>query len=256
MTFPVQAKKENILYCWLNDDDVRECGNYVSPLYSQNGFWKCRRGGECEYVDPAPTAEELAIIKQEKKEDNKRQEQQKSDDALLALFSRERDIENRRNALLDSINGQIQPIQSILEGLRGNLEDLKESYNRSKDNQDVSENQVNTIKRNINSIEKRIIDTEDTLQNKLDEKIETNIKYDIYLQRYLEINLRRMQRKASSSPAKLQIYQEQIDEIKQSIDSTLQEYTKMLKERKNNPSLSEDKKTLIQEKIERVLQQF
>ncbi|HHB92088.1 MAG TPA: hypothetical protein ENK59_02600 [Thioploca sp.] len=254
MLFPVQAK-ENILYCWLNDDEVRECGNYVSPLYSQKGFWKCRRS-ECEYIDPAPTAEELAIIKQEKEEERKRKAQQKRDDALLALFSRERDIENRRTALLSSIAGQIQPIQSILEGLRGNLEDLKDSYNRSKDNQDVSESQVNAIKININSVKKRIIDTEDTLQNKLDEQTEINIEYDTYLQRFLEINLRRIRREASSSPTKLQIYQERIDEVKQRIDSTLQEYTRLLQERKDNPSLSQEQKNLIQEKIDKVLQQF
>ena len=256
MAFPVQAKKDNILYCWLNDDEVRECGNYVSPLYSQKGFWKCRRGGECEYVNPAPTADELAAIKQEKEEERKHQEQQESDDALLGLFSRERDIENRRTALLSSIDGQIQPIQSILEGLRGNLEDLKESYNRSKDNQDVSESQVNTIRRNIDSVKKRIIDTEDTLRNKLDEKIEINIEYDTYLQRFLEITLRRMQRNASVSPTKLQIYQEKIDEINQRINSVLQGYIEILQERKDDPSLSQNKKTIIQEKIGKVLQQF
>ena len=174
----------------------------------------------------------------------------------MALFSRERDIENRRIALLNSIDGQIQPIQSILEGLRGNLEDLKESYNRSKDNQDVSESQVNTIRRNIDSVKKRIIDTEDTLRNKLDEKIEINIAYDTYLQRFLEITLRRMQRNASVSPTKLQIYQEKIDEINQRINSVLQGYIEILQERKDDPSLSQNKKTIIQEKIGKVLQQF
>ncbi len=256
IVFPVQAKNESFLYCWLNDDEVRECGNYVSPLYSQNGFWKCRRGGECEYINPAPTAEELAEIKVKKAEERKQQEQQDSDEALLALFSRELDVENRRIALLQSIAGQIQPIQTILEGLKGNLEDLKESYERSKDNQDVSDSQVNAIKRNIDSVKKRIVDTEDTLQNKLDEQTEINVEYDVYLQRFLEITLRRMRQNPSSSQGKMAIYQEKIDEVNLRINNTLQEYIGILQERKNNPSLSELQQTVIEDRINKVLQRF
>jgi len=256
MVLPVQAKKESFLYCWLNDDEVRECGNYVSPIYSQKGFWKCRRGGECEYIDPAPTAEELAEIKVKKEEERKLKEQQERDDALLALFSRELDIENRRTALLQSIAGQIQPIQTILEGLKGNLEDLKESYERSKDNQEVSESQVNTIKRNIDSVKKRILDTEDTLQNKLDEQTEINIEYDAYLQRFLEITLRRMKLNPSTSPGKFAIYQEKIDEVSIRISNTLQEYIGILQTRKSNPSLSQVQQTVIEDRITKVLQRF
>ncbi|MCK5877542.1 MAG: hypothetical protein KAG43_07900 [Candidatus Marithrix sp.] len=257
MVFSVQASSQKYLYCWLNQDEVRECGNYVPLPYSQEGFWKCRKGsGECEYVNPAPTEEELAVIELKKEEKRKFEEQEKRDNALLALFSRERDIENRRTALLNSIGGQIQPIQSILEGLKGNLEDLKESYERSKDNKDVSESQVNAITRNVDSVKKRIIDTEDTLQNKLDEQTEINMEYDTYLQRFLEIKLRQLQREPSISASKLAIYQEKIDEVILRISSTLQGYVEILQERKDNPSLSEGKIFAIQEKIDKVVGRF
>ncbi|MDM8567987.1 hypothetical protein QUF50_00435 [Thiotrichales bacterium HSG1] len=257
MAFSVQAKKEKFLYCWLNQDEVRECGNYVPVPYSQQGFWKCRRGSsECEFVNPAPTEEELAEIELKKEKKRKQKEQKERDDALLALFSREMDIENRRTALLNSIGGQIQPIQTILEGLRGNLEDLKESYERSKDNQDVSDSQVDAIKRNIDGVKKRIIDTEDTLQNKHDERTEINMEYDIYLQRFLEIELRRLQQEPYTSASKLAIYQEKVDEVINRISSDLQGYVKVLQERKDNPVLSDDQKVVIQEKIDRILKQF
>ncbi|MDM8567745.1 hypothetical protein QUF74_19125 [Candidatus Halobeggiatoa sp. HSG11] len=256
MAFSVQAKRD-IYYCWLNDDEVRECGNYIPALPSQKGFWKCKRGSsECEYVNPAPTAEELAEIELKKEKERKLKEQEESDEALLALFSRERDIENRRTALLSSIGGQIQPIQTILEGLKGNLEDLKESYERSKNNQDVSQSQVNAIRRNIDSVKKRIIDTEDTLQNKLDEQIEINMEYDTYLQRFLEIQLRRFKREPSISTSKLAIYQEKIDEVILRITTTLQGYIEVLQERKNSPSLSDAQKITIQEKIDKISQRF
>jgi hypothetical protein len=242
------------LYCWLNDDEVRECGNYVSPIYSQKGFWKCRRGGECEYINPAPTAEELEELKLKRKEERKIEEQQAKDEALLALFSREMDIKNRRTALLNSIDGQIQPIHTILEGLKGNLEDLKESYERSKDNPDVSKSQVNAIKRNVDSVEKRIIDTEDTLQNKIYEKIEINMEYDTYLQRFLEIQLRRL--KLNLSPSQIAIYQEKIDEVNLGISDTLREYIVILQDNRDAPTLSPVQQTLIQNKIDKVLERF
>ncbi|MBE9562218.1 MAG: hypothetical protein IMF12_05070, partial [Proteobacteria bacterium] len=234
ITFSVSVQAQaTYLYCWLNNDEVRECANYVPAPYSQKGFWKCRKGsGEWEYIDPAPTEEELAVIELKKEEKRKNEKQVERDKALLALFSRERDIEDRRTALLSSIGGQIQPIQTILEGLKGNLEDLKESYERSKDNQDVSESQVNAIKRNIDSVKKRIVDTEDTLQNKLDEQIEINMEYDTYLQRFLEIEVRRLQSVPSTSPSKIAIYKEKIDEVILRINTTLDGYVKMLQERK------------------------
>lgn len=215
-SLPVVANSD--YFCWNNDDDIRECGNYVPPQYSQKGFWKREKSGTWKFVKPAPTAEEIAEMERQKEQERQREEQRKKDEALLGLFSTEKDIENTRTGILNSIAAQIQPTEAILEGLKGNLEDLQESYERSKNNSAVSDSQLNAIQTNINGIKKRIKDTEGTLQDKLNEQIKTNLKYDAYLQRFLEIRLER--RKNKLSQHRLEALQEKINEVKERILET------------------------------------
>ncbi len=177
-------------YCWKNNADIRECGDSIPPQYSQGGFERCE-GGSCEYVSPAPTQEEIAEIQRQKELEIERKQQEKKDQALLAFFSSENDIEEARSALLNTIQGQIQSIQTILDGLKANLHDLEKSYELSKKNSDVSEQQLSAIQRNIDSIKKRIEDTQETLQSKQDEKNKINSEYDAYKQHFLDIQRRR-----------------------------------------------------------------
>jgi archaellum component FlaC len=185
----LQAGK-NWHYCWDNEEGVRECGDYIPSQYSQKGFFRCRIGSECEYVKPAPTPEEIAEIARKKEEERKRKLQEKKDRALLALFATEDDIENARKAVLETINGQIQSLQTIINGLKGNLENLKKSYEFSKKNPDVSKEQLSSIQRNIASVKKRLQKNEETLQDKRHEKDGTNKKYDKYLQQFRNIQRR------------------------------------------------------------------
>jgi DNA-binding FrmR family transcriptional regulator len=178
-------------FCWKNNAGVKECGNSVPPQYSQNGFEICKIGGACEYVPPAPTAEEIAELERKKELEIQRKKQEKKDQALLALYSTESDIEDARAALLNTVEGQIQSIKTILDGLKANHEDLKKSYQFSEKNSDVSEQQLSAIQRNIDSIQKRIEDTEETLQSKQNEKDEINRQYDAYVQHFRDIQRRR-----------------------------------------------------------------
>jgi chromosome segregation ATPase len=187
---PVQAKQE--LKCWTNDDGIYECGNYIPPQYSQQGYEVYdEQGRKVKEIERALTAEEIAAEERKQQEEKRRKEQEKEDQALLALFSTERDIELARTAVLNTIAGQINGIETILEGLRGNKADLEDSYRRSKDNSAVTESQLQAIQRNIESVIRRIKDTEETLQAKQQERQQTNEKYDAYLNRYRDIMKRR-----------------------------------------------------------------
>jgi archaellum component FlaC len=191
MTSPLQAKGQGSwTYCWDNEDDVRECSSYISPEYSQKGFHKCRKG-VCEYVKPAPTPDEIAELERQKDEKRKYEEQLRKDEALLALFSSEKDIKSTRDAQLNHIDGQIQSIETILEGLKGNLEDLEESYERSLQNTNVSKSQLDAIQRNVDSVKKRVEDTEGTLQKKQNERKNTEDEYGTFLARFIDILQRR-----------------------------------------------------------------
>jgi len=177
-------------YCWDNEEGVRECGDYIPPQYSQKGFLRCRIGSECEFVKPAPTQDEIAEIARKKEEERQRKLQEKKDRALLALFGTEDDIESARKAVLETIDGQIQSLQTILNGLKRNLENLKKSYEFSKKNPEVSKEQLSSIQRNIASAKKRIQNNQETLQAKRHEKDKTNNKYDGYLQQFRDIQRR------------------------------------------------------------------
>ncbi len=180
------------IYCWLNDNNVKECANYIPQQYSQRGFVEYDRyGNKIQEVAPALTPEEIAEIKRKQIEKIRREEQRKKDQKLLALFSSESDIEAGRKSELSTIDAQIQSIQSILDGLRRNLNDLQESYKLSKNIPEVPKSQLRAIQMNIKSIKKRIEDTEDTLQKMREERVKTNNKYDAYVRHYQEIQERR-----------------------------------------------------------------
>lgn len=189
---PTTAADQGEFECWVNDEGVTECGNYIPPKFSQQGFTKFNLEGQfVEKVKRAPTPEEIAEFERQEKAEEEKEKQEKEDNALRALFSTEKDIEMARTAELNTIDGQIQSIETILNGLKGNLVDLEESYERSKNNPSVSQSQLDTIEANIDSAKKSIRDTEDTLNKKNNERLEANNKYDSYLQRYQDIIKRR-----------------------------------------------------------------
>ena len=186
------AEEKNKYQCWTNEDGVTECGNYVPPEYSQGGFKIFNdQGVQLKEINRAPTPEEVAALERKKEEERKRQEQMKKDRALLALFGTERDIELARTAMLNTIDGQINGIETVLEGYKANLVDLEKSYEQSKNNSSVSETQLQAIQTNIDNAKKRIQDTEDTLRKKKEERNKVEEEYDIYTQRFRDIMKRR-----------------------------------------------------------------
>jgi DNA repair exonuclease SbcCD ATPase subunit len=189
MSTPLQASTN--YYCWKNVEDVQECGNYVPAQYSQKGFWQRLKSGTWEYIDPAPSAEEIAELERQKEKRRRIEAQRKEDDALRELFSTERDIEESRDGILDSIAAQIRPIETTLNVLKENLKDLEKSKELSENNTNVSDSQRKAIQRDIDRVTKRIQDNEAQLQNKRQEENAVNEKYDTYIERFRNIKKRR-----------------------------------------------------------------
>jgi septal ring factor EnvC (AmiA/AmiB activator) len=159
-------------YCWNNEDGVEECGNFVPPQHSQNGFKKCKRG-KCEFVKPAPTPEEIAEIERQEEEKQKRQQQTNKDCQFLNTFSSITDIELARATARATIDAQKQPIEMLLDALKGNLEDQKKNYELSKMNPSVLPNQLNAILREIEAVKDSIAKQDRALQDKLKEQTQT-----------------------------------------------------------------------------------
>ena len=190
LTQPLYAN----IQCWTDENGNRACGDSVPPQHSQGGFSVYTSEGiKIKEIDRAPSKEEIAAKERQKEKELQHQEQRKKDEALVALFSTERDIELARAGALSSIDGQLQSLQTILDGIKSNREDLLLSYERSQDNESVTKSQLEAIQRNIARVKKRIADNEATLQNKLKERETINKEYDDYVQRYRDIMQRRSQ---------------------------------------------------------------
>ncbi len=180
--------------CWETEDGTTECGDFIPPQYSQDGFVEYdKEGNKTKDVKRAPTPEEIAELERQKEEELRKQEQLKKDRELLSLFSTEKGIESARTAELSTIEGQVQSIHTILEGLKGNLIAQEESFQFSAEaaaKSEITQSQLDTIQRNIDSAKKRITDLETTLQGKAIEQNKINQKYDNYVYRFRDVQIR------------------------------------------------------------------
>jgi len=183
---------EGGIKCWTNDDNVRECGNVVPPQYSQKGHAELNSEGMVvKEVAPAKSKEEIAEEQRKEEEKRKCQEQATRDQGLLNLFSKAEDIEVARQAIVSTIDGQINSIQTIVDSLQKNLQELERNFDESQNNPDVPESQRETMKRSIENAKQRIKDNQDTLDTRVKEREDANKEYDVYTQRFKEIRARR-----------------------------------------------------------------
>lgn len=174
--------------CWKNEDGITECGNYVPPQYSQQGFKEFNEEGmRVKQWDRALTEEEIAEKKREEETEKQRKAQLAKDRELLDLFGSKDDIQRARMAVLNTIDGQIHSIETIITSLENNLEDLQANLEQSVENSEVPESQIEIIKNNIESVKQRIEDSRSTLRGKQEEKTKANKEYDEYLKRFRSI---------------------------------------------------------------------
>lgn len=202
-TLPTQASD---IKCWVNKDGVTECGNVVPQDESQSGVQERTPDGQLiKEIEAAKSAEE--IKKEEEKEDleRKRKEQEKEDRKLLALFSSEEDIQMQLSAVVNTIDGQLTAMQTIVDSLENNLEDLKSNLEKSRDNPDVPPSQLETIERNIKNVEQRLKDNKKSVEGKIEEKERLTREYTEHLRRFRDIKRRgigALPEKNADEPAK------------------------------------------------------
>lgn len=185
---PLQA---NEIKCWVNQDGITECGNVVPQDQSQEGIQERDAEGQLvEEIAPAKSEEEVEKEREKEALARKRKEQEAKDRELLALFSSEEDIQMKLNAVVNTIDGQITAMQTIVESLRKNLQDLESNLEKSQENPDVPASQLETIERNIKNVKQRLKDNEKSVEVKVQEKERLTREYTEYLQRFREIKRR------------------------------------------------------------------
>lgn len=132
--------------CWTNEEGVMECGNFVPPEYSQQGYAeRNEQGVVVKKVDRAKTQEEIEALRnreeKQKELEQQRQEQEDTDRALLMQFSTEDDIDTQKTARLNFIDGAINAIESYVDSLERNLADLEQSATQGQETIDKSKRQ-------------------------------------------------------------------------------------------------------------------
>lgn len=188
-------------YCWFNEDDIRECGNYVPPEFAQKGYWVIdMQGNVIKEVAAKPTEEEIAQEKalkaQREAEEARRKLEAEKDQEVLDLFSSVDNIEYERQSRLDGIEATIEIINARIDRSARNLDEMKNNLEESYDNEAVTEKQRERLKSNIAREAQNLKSLRQSLQEKEAEKGEVNEKFDAYLERFLKIQAR-LQKKNS-----------------------------------------------------------
>ncbi|MCW9025267.1 MAG: hypothetical protein OQK73_11410 [Gammaproteobacteria bacterium] len=125
--------------CWVNSDNVRECGSVVPPEYSQQRIEILNeRGIIIEVKDAAKTKEQLEeearLARIEEAKQRRIAEQKRKDQILLQTYTTERDLKLSNDSKVDAIKSIIDITNSNTRSLQKNLEKLQKQaadYERS-----------------------------------------------------------------------------------------------------------------------------
>lgn len=164
----------------------------VPPEYALLGYEVLNsRGYVIETVDPAPTAEELAIIIAEKAIDDARLERIKllteRDQSLLKIYSRPLDVERARNRKISALEGDLDNLIKRTLDLEKKLERIHEKVLiREQSGEPVSEKTYlhiaklqSIVRGSYDKISKKEIEKKDVI-----EAFENDQKRMIILQKY------------------------------------------------------------------------
>jgi chromosome segregation ATPase len=153
----VSSLQADPIKCWTNEDGVMECGNFVPPEYSQQGYAeRNEQGVVVKKIERAKTPEEIAALKA--KEDEQKaleqtlKEQEENDRELLMQFSTEDDIDTQKTARLSAIDGVTNAIESYVGSLKGNLEDLESSVVQGNETIEKAEKRQAEFKKELASL--------------------------------------------------------------------------------------------------------
>ncbi len=179
--------------CWTNKDGVRECGNIVPPEYAQKEVQVINEKGiTVEVKERAKTTEELeqeqsaraeeeARIAAEKKRNEKRAAH---DHLLLSTYTTEAELLAARDRITDAIDGTIEVTRAIISQLNNKLDGLKR---RAASLERAGKPVSMELKDDMAMLDRRIIDKQEYIQNKQQEKMLLIERYEADLNRYHEL---------------------------------------------------------------------
>lgn len=116
--------------CWINDQNVRECGNAVPPQYSQHGYEEFSDNGMMvKETGAAKTKAQLAAEKRKRAQaaaaERRREAQKAHDRVLLETFTTEHDLVLARDSRIEALDASIQHSEGLVSKLQESLDALQ-----------------------------------------------------------------------------------------------------------------------------------
>ena len=186
--------------CWVNEDDLEECGQVVPPEVTQKGFKIYNDSGILiQEVAPAKSQAERDAEKAEKErkdaEEKRIKQQAAQDKALRDLFATRDDIIDQRDARLGTIDAAMEIIQSQIDSLERNLNEMEGVLKAAETNPNVTEEQLKVTRQNIAAVKHNLENSESTLEAKKQERNNVKQEFAGYLEKYEEMEGRNKQQK-------------------------------------------------------------
>lgn len=177
------------IMCWVNKQNIRECGQIVPQEYSQQRIeFLNDKGIVIRIRDAAKTKEQLAedarllAIKKEKERQVK--EQKRKDRILLSTFTTEKDLILLRD-------GKINAIQGIIDITNGNTKTLKSSLatltGRAADYERNADIPPKSLLNDMENVQRQIQDNEDFIKKKVIAQEALKKKFNADLKRFRKL---------------------------------------------------------------------
>jgi len=145
------------IICWKDaSGKIVGCGDRVPPEYQESATKELdRRGVTRRTTETAEEAERRKLEEQElakKRADEKRRlaERQRQDRALLATYSNEREIDDRRDREIEVVEAQMRQLEVALKNVSERRSDIEVRRNAAEKNEQLKES-LPTLQRELES---------------------------------------------------------------------------------------------------------
>ena len=182
LTGPANAR----IFCWTNDEGIRECGDTIPPEYSQKGREIISEGGMViDERERAMTDEEIEAHKRqvalEKEKLRQEEERAKQDQILLYTYTNIEDIELTRDGKIQLLETSIGLANKRNEKIRAELDKREQqAATLERDGKNIPENLVE----DISSLRRQINENNEYIYNKKQEIEDVTLEYAEAMERF------------------------------------------------------------------------
>jgi hypothetical protein len=179
--------------CWVNKDEVRECGNVVPPEYAQKSHKEVSdQGITLSTTDRAKTKEELRKHRDEQRrleEIEKEQirlarERAAKDRVLLSTFTTEQDLLLAHDGQVAAIDVRIRHTNQIVKQLERSLEQLHAEAARLERS---GKSLTPELEAKIDNMKQQIVESREFNDGRRQQKAELAAQFQLDLARYREL---------------------------------------------------------------------